>query len=246
MVMVEICHHILSQLTGQIAYPDAQSIEQVSKCSVENYKFFFQAKFIGMKHVYAVVIFTLFLGGLKANVDPSLGYIVTKNGIHLTGKIGKLDHTNSKCSIVFINDFGNIYELYPELIKGFVYKADTILIIFESKIERDEKRWVFMQAICKGKGLNLYKSVSEKTPEVTSVDGNFNRNYKVQNYYLESSGKLPFRIKKWGFKKQMGDLIRKRAPDLADKIGEKGYRYRDLEKIINEYNVIVNKSRRLI
>ena len=198
-----------------------------------------------MKNFYLYLLFML-LGHSVFGIDPAIGYIVTKNGIQLTGKIGKIDHNSSKCSVIFINDFGNIYELFPELISGFVFRKDSTTIIFESKVESEERRWIFMQAITKGKGLNLYKSISEADQQSLSLEGMTSRAVKVQNYYLESKGTLPMKVKRWGFKKQVKELLEKKAPDLAKKIGNKGYRFKDLVSIIEEYNDLMKRSRKFL
>ena len=197
-----------------------------------------------MKQIYLALFFALIpLAGAFAFI--SSGYIITKNGIRLTGQIGVLNQTSELSTVVFINDFGNVYTLQPELIAGFVFRQDTVTQAFESKINSEERRWVFMQVLAKGNGLNLYSSVTERAGNrraEAEESGPESRDLRIQDYYLEARGKLPVRVQKIGFRKQMRELLQRRAPKLAKKIGSKGYRYRDIFKIIVEYNEKIGKS----
>ena len=198
-----------------------------------------------MKQIYLALFLTFLIPLSGAFAFISSGYIITKNGIRLTGQIGVLNQTPELSTVVFINDFGNVYTLQPELIAGFVFRQDTILQAFESKINSEERRWVFMQVLAKGNGLNLYRSVTEKgggRRNDLEEEEQVPRELKVQDYYLEARGKLPVRVQKVGFKRQMRELLQRRAPKLARKIGSKGYRYRDIFQIIVEYNEKIGKS----
>ena len=197
-----------------------------------------------MKQIYLALMITL-IPATGAFALINSGYIITKNGIRLTGQIGVLNQTDELSTVVFINDFGNVYTLQPELIAGFVFKQDTTLRAFESKINSEERRWVFMQVLAKGKGLNLYSIVTERGSGRRSgfeEEEPVARELRVQNYYLEAKGKLPVRVQKVGFRRQMRDLLQRRAPKLARKIGSKGYRYRDILQIIVEFNEKIGKS----
>ena len=174
------------------------------------------------------------------------GYIVTKNGIKLTGQIGTVTQSARENSVIFINDFGNIYTIYPQLIKGFAFEQDSSAVLFESKIERYEKKWVFMKVLCKGKGLNLYINVSERYNSLISPYETRTKSFKTKDFFLEVNGKIPFKVKRLGFKKQIHKLVQRRAPALANKIGQKGYRYKDLVNIINQYNDVIQKSKRFL
>lgn len=199
-----------------------------------------------MKKFYLFLLFGLFSIFQVKAFDFFEGYIITKNGIRLTGMIGTLDQTRDNSSVIFINDFGNIYQIYPELISGFVFQQDTAAILFESKVEKYEKRWVFMQVLCKGKGFNLYTSVSERTASLIAPYDSETRAFKTSDYYLDTPKRVPFKIRRIGFRKQMKRLLNRRAPKLADLIGKKGYRYKDLVDIINAYNDIVSKSKKYL
>lgn len=61
------------------------------------------------------------------------GYIVSKNGKKLIGYIGVMQYQFRISIIVFINGFGDIYEIEVECIKGFVFEVQGRLFVFESK-----------------------------------------------------------------------------------------------------------------
>ena len=174
------------------------------------------------------------------------GYIVTKDGIRLTGYIGDLDQNLTTITINFINDFGDSYFLAPELIKGFVFQQDTTIVAFESKFDADLERWTFMQVINKGEGLNLYSVVTDRSIEKGIFEDGSNTYFKAKDYYLEARGKLPVRVQKMGFKKQVSALLKRKAPKLAELIGSRSYRYRDIISIIDQYNVIVKNRKKFL
>ena len=55
-----------------------------------------------MKNFYLYLLFML-LGHSVFGIDPAIGYIVTKNGIQLTGKIGKIESKDEGQEIVIEN-----------------------------------------------------------------------------------------------------------------------------------------------
>lgn len=170
------------------------------------------------------------------------GYLVTLNGKMLTGQIGAIYQGDNNSEVIFINDFGTIYNIRPELIRGFVFKKGPEFIVYESKF--NEKRWMFLKVLFKGENLHLYQSPQEIIQLVQNYRGFVNDySYRPAEYFLEMEGKIPFKVKRIGFKKQMHRLLRKNAPDLADKIGDKGFHYKDLPKIVREYNLECKKTR---
>lgn len=200
-----------------------------------------------MKQGYLIFIF-LFVFIANNQASDNVGYIVTKNGIRLTGKIGVIIQTNQISTVIFTNDFGNTYILQPELIAGFVFKQDSLVEAYESKINRDERRWVFMHVLCKGNGFNLYSTIIEKPVNPDNNNISFGTpTMRTQDFYLDQGGKIPFKVKRFGFRKQMRGLLWLRSPALAKKIGSPGYRYKDIINIVEEYNNIVGvKSKKLL
>lgn len=187
-----------------------------------------------MKKCYALFLCILGVSITLSGTDFFRGYIVTKNGKRLTGYIGGIQHTPDESTVVFVNDFGTPYNISPELIRGFVMQKKENYIAYESKFDR--QRWLFLRVIYKGDGMSLYKAPELRHQFSVNGAGLQTNTYYAHEYWLEIRGRLPFQLKRWGFKKQMRRLLRKRAPTLASRIGSPGYRFRDLEKIVKEFN----------
>lgn len=195
-----------------------------------------------MKRFYLLLLVPLFfLSSLQA--DPFKGYIVTLNGKRLTGYIGAISFpSNNHSEVIFINDFGTAYQIKAQLIKGFVYQQDSNYQFFESKFKKN--RWMFLQVLYKGEGMSLYMAPEEHL-QFDIRNGAFQaHSYNVEELWIEvPERKKPVRIKRWGFKKKIRRLVQRRAPELAEKIGSKGYRFKDLIKIIEEYNDKFEKTK---
>lgn len=194
-----------------------------------------------MKRLYLLLLVPLFfISSLQA--EAFKGYIVTLNGKRLTGYIGAVTYPSSKHSeVVFINDFGTPYQIKAQLIKGFVFVQGSDYRIFESKY--DQKRWMFLQVLFKGEGMSLYRAPEERVRYDMSNGSIQTQSYSVEEFWLESNGKAPVKVKRMGFKKKLKRLIARRAPELAEKIGKKGYKFNDLIRIIEEYNDKYDKTK---
>ncbi|MEL7121685.1 MAG: hypothetical protein AAFO07_19710 [Bacteroidota bacterium] len=164
----------------------------------------------------------------------SKGYLVTLNGQKLTGSVSAIVDENQ---IIFINDFGTIYTIHAALVYGFVIQDDERKVVFQSKYHSKEKLWRFLKVIYKSNEISLFEAPEYFQPLFgitnTPVDQNINRR---RNFYIEMKGRAPALIKSGNFKKVMREIIGKRAPRLAAKIGKKGYRFQDLPNILEEYN----------
>ncbi|MDX1666885.1 MAG: hypothetical protein R3350_06640 [Saprospiraceae bacterium] len=171
----------------------------------------------------------------------SSGYIITKSGTRLTGFIGDLYFSDHKSEVVFINDFGTPYSFSPRLIDGFVFQNGSELVVYESKYAR--QNWMFLKIIAKGKGINLYQSPEEKVDMLVRGGQMVVQTRSHREFWVENRGRNPQKVKRLGFRKQMRRLLKERAPKLAKKIGSPGYKYRNLEKIIEEYNEICRETR---
>lgn len=184
-----------------------------------------------MKQLYLLVL--LFVNFMADAKDPGLyeGYIVTLSGIQLTGHVGSLTVKDDKVYLTFINDFGSIYQLSPRLIRGFVCNTDYGSLLFESW--RKENGWSFLGVVHKDAAMSLYIEPSFTTVFATGLGQVVAETQPV--YYLHAENRL-IRISATGFKAKMQQLLQRRAPALARKIGTAGYRFRDLERIVREYN----------
>ena len=196
-----------------------------------------------MKKIY-LFLFIISFSLCQAQEDPSKGYVITKNGLHLTGSIGTIYHSNMASEVIFTNDLGTTYSYRPELISGFVFEKDTETVTYESKFDRN--KWVFFEVIEKGLGMNLYKSPEEKVRLYVRGNGFGSYTYKSEEYWVEVKGKFPIRINRFNFRKKMRRLLRNLSPELESKIGLPGYRFKDLEKIVLECNKLFRPGAKLI
>ena len=63
-----------------------------------------------------------------------------------------------------------------------------------------------------------------------------------KEFWLEKEGERPFKIYMISFRKQMRKIMTD-FPELAAKVGKKGYRYKDLKTILQEYNKWYEETR---
>jgi hypothetical protein len=169
------------------------------------------------------------------------GYIITLNGYHLTGQIGEIYLEDNQKRVVFINDFGTPYMISPRLIAGFSFKDGEELITYRSSII--EKEWVFLRVISEGEGIRLLKTPEKETEIIIDQYGLSTQTYRTKRYFIQLGDRLPEKVKRLGFRKQMRRLLSQRAPELAEKIGQKGYRWKNLTKIAREYEEVYLATR---
>lgn len=188
-----------------------------------------------------LLLATMLTIGKVASADGLYnGFILTKNGIRLTGKIGAIFYSDYRSEVVFINDFGTKYLISPQLIRGFAFTKDST-VAYESKI--NDRSWCFLEVLQKDEGMSLYKSPIEKVETVRELSGVKTYSITVHEYWLELKGKRPVLVRRLGFRRQLQKMLRKVAPELSEKIGSPGYRFRDLNEIVAEYNKIYKETR---
>lgn len=188
-----------------------------------------------MRQLYSLSILLLTTALLSAQSYQAMsGYIVTKNHHHLTGAIGTIDHNTYGTMVEYINDFGTPYYLHPALIRGFVFYEGPAIRAYESKHWKD--RWYFLKVQYAGENISLLQ-----TPEL-QIDYTINNGYlnsrtrKSVRYWVSMPNGYIQPLKRLGFRSQMKRLIREVSPQLARKIGRKGYRFQDLFTILQEYD----------
>lgn len=195
-----------------------------------------------MIRLYTLVCLSIFLLPLSLpgqSVETSQeqrGYIVTLSGDRLTGKIGDVIGGSYTSFVLFINDFGTPYMLRAELIRGFAFQQGESVVRYETHYSNS--RCMFMKVVVKGEGISLYRSLAYDPPSMNNPPHavSTGQNFTPSRYYIvvRERGAIP--VKRWGFRRNMRKLLQERAPELSDKIGDKGYRYKNLETIIKEYN----------
>lgn len=207
-----------------------------------------------MKIQYFTFLF-LFIGSLQLHASDTLripasmvgqtnkGYIVTLDGKILTGSIGDIFYSNVVSQVIFVNDFGTPYQLRAELISGFVFNEETAQFEYHSVFNGISRS--YMQVLCKGKFLKLYKAPEEKTRFVAGEQGFKQETFGVREFWLQVREDRPIEIPRFGYKKKLKRVLW-RFPSITKKLGKPGYKYRDLEKIVNEANEIFKQRQRLI
>lgn len=195
-----------------------------------------------MIKVYTFLLFSVLLSSsligqnaLEA-VQDQKGYIVTLSGDRLTGEIAEVIGGTNTNFVVFVNDFGTPYMIRAELIQGFAFKQGKSMVHFETQF--DNGRCMFLKVVVKGKAISLYRSISfNSAPPTTRAEVvTHQQQYIPSRYYIANDNREAIPVRRWGFRRKMRKLLKDRAPDLAGKIGDKGYRFKNLEKIIKEYN----------
>lgn len=188
-----------------------------------------------MKQAYTFLFIVLLAAAGLCN-GPARGYIVTKNGKQLTGFIGDIYHSQFRSIVVFINDFGSVYNIEAERIRGFVFSDEKGYVAFESKNVRG--RWYFLRILEKGGAANLYQSPEEEYI-IRFENGLLKASSRsITEFWLEVQGrKQPIRINRLNFRRKLKRFFRKAgAPEFEEKIGTEGYRFHDLPGAIREYN----------
>lgn len=162
------------------------------------------------------------------------GYLITKDEKFITGQVIAVNSTETSSELVFVNDFGDYYQIHPFLIKGFVFTEKEKVIQYESKF--NGQYWMFLRIEVAGNGIRMYKTDNIVYSMKSRFDDNYQKTQSVsKQIWLEQPNGTPFQIYILGFRKTMRGVLAD-FPELAVKIGEKGYRYKNLKSILTEYN----------
>jgi len=199
-----------------------------------------------MKNLYtfSAVLLLLLTSFSETQADSFRGFVITKDGKRLSGSIDDdIFYSNLHSTVTFTNDFGTTYNYRAELIGGFVYRMGAQLVEYESKYK--QRQWCFMRVLHRGEVLTLYKLPEEKTNFAINERGLQTYTSNKREYWLQFAKKRPFRVKRWGFKRKMKHRLR-HYPSVAKQIGKKGYRYKDLEEIVQKVNAVYRANRETI
>lgn len=189
-----------------------------------------------------LVISISLLSFVFARGQAAKGYLVSKNGKQLTGYIGEIYHSTSTSTLLFMNDLGSTYEIEAELIKGFVCKRNQQLEAYKSKLIKD--RWCFLKVVVHGEGLVLYQAPKEVMYHFSAQGIQTHKIRTTTEFWIEAGNESPLKLNRWGYKNKLRQIFKHKAPTLASKIGQEGYRYKDLPIIIEAYNQEVKAQKR--
>ena len=144
-----------------------------------------------------------------------------------------MSFSKSKTQIQFENDFGNTLIIHPATIYGFVFDDNGETSFYESKnLDGD---WRFLKVEKRGQALSLYKSSERQLQFTNSNESPLVVEEKTPQIWLQFAGEQPFKIYRLSYKR----VLRKKMesfPDLAKRIGKRGFRFDDLSMIVGLYN----------
>lgn len=179
-----------------------------------------------------LLICLLFTHNLLAG-NPGNDFLITLDGTKLTGKIKQISLNTSHSQISFENDFGDIYTINPATIFGFTVKENGLVAMYESKYLEGE--WRFLKIESRGKVLTLFTS-SERQLKYSDAEKSLVVVVeKNPQFWVQYKNEPPFKIYKFNFKR----ILRKwmdNYSELEERIGKKGFRYKNLPAIVNLYN----------
>ncbi|MEM9918450.1 MAG: hypothetical protein AAF990_10165 [Bacteroidota bacterium] len=169
---------------------------------------------------------------LLAN-NPGKDFLITLDGAKLTGSIRGIDVSSGHSEISFENDFGDIYTVHPATIFGFVCEAQGETMLYESKCLKGE--WLFLRVEKKGEVLSLYTSFERQLQFTQADEPPIVVEEKNPQVWLQFKGEQPFKLHRLTYRR----VLRKRMasyPDLANRIGKRGFRYDNIAMITDLYN----------
>ena len=191
-----------------------------------------------MRQLYLLVFFLL---SLSLSAESYRGFLLTKDGYQLTGYLNVLAYAPGGNQITFTNDFGDIYTIHPFLVSGFGFNYNGEPLRFVSR--RHEGLWYFLQEDVSGRTVNLFR-----LPQGSSrwIDDSMLRVFTEPppEYYLEYGRGEFLAVPRSGYKRRLRDFIRTSSPELAGKIGKRGYRYKNMADIVRELNAVKKRKRR--
>ena len=174
---------------------------------------------------------------LTVKSESLRGYVITLDGKYISGTIQQINNSQFSIAVSFTNDYGTNYNYHPALIRGFVFMKGNERQVYESHYHKG--RWLFLQQLYVGKEISLFKFPDIQVNWV--MEGrqinSYSSNQKV--FWLKQDQRSLFMLKRKHFKNKFASIIKENAPELAKKIGKRGYRYQNLEKILAEYDMIL-------
>ncbi|WP_116127092.1 hypothetical protein [Lewinella sp. IMCC34183] len=193
-----------------------------------------------MRHLYLLAFLLVAAPGFA---DSFRGFLLTRDGYQLTGYLNILQYSPGGNTITFTNDFGDEYVIHPFLVKGFGFNYEGEAMRFVSR--RHEGLWYFLQEEVQGRGITLFRLPQGGASWLDDRMLRLFRDPPPEYYFEYGEGKfLP--VARMGYKRTLRQFFRQASPALADKIGSRGYRYRNMHEIVAEFNErSLRKRRRL-
>jgi hypothetical protein len=205
--------------------------------NINLHKGFSQNNIIMRLPITLIIVF--FLSNFSTANNPGKDFLITLNGSKLTGNIKEVSYSNGKSQIYFENDFGNTYVVLPATIYGFAFDENGTTTMYESKYLNGD--WQFLKVEKRGEALSLYTSSERQLQFTNTNESPIVVEEKNPQIWLQFKEEQPFKIYRLTFRstlrKKMEDF-----PDLAKNIGKRGFRYKNLSKIVELYNKFHSKN----
>lgn len=188
--------------------------------------------------------FTLFITLLLTSfveAEAYRGFLHTKDDIRLTGYINFIQYRSNGLVIQFTNDFGDEYIIEPNRVAGFGFATDGEGVLrYVSRFHRGQ--WLFLRVVESGRRLDLLRVPDNNRNWVDGTSYRYNGD-PLPMFWLEGRNQFIMPVYRGGFRRTMRELLAD-APQVAEKIGSRGYRYRNLPDIIKEYNQRARRASR--
>lgn len=192
-----------------------------------------------MRYFYTLLLSIVI--SLSLSAESYRGFLLTKDNYQLTGYFNLIEYSPTGNYITFTNDFGDVYAIHPMLVKGFGFNENGSSIRFISRYH--EGQWFFLREVTPGRYLRLYSLPDGKD---RYVDDSMLRLFSnpPPTYWLAYGKAEVLPIPRVGYRRVIREFMQESNPNLAARIGKKGYRYKNLELIVAEYNVTSGRKRK--
>lgn len=176
-----------------------------------------------------------------ANDDLKIydGSVTLENGEILTGKIQMLSPTLNEVKVKFIDSEGQTttYKSKEVVSYRFVFpKYNAKTKTYDNETIEYVKKTVSMSPIPFGPKEVLVERQAEGTIDLYSfyAETRAAAHAFTHSYFIEKDGEM-IEVNRTNFKTIVKDIVADYS-ELQDKVGKKGYTYKSITTIINEYN----------
>lgn len=183
-------------------------------------------------HWILVGLLILFAHDLLGS-DPGKDFLITLNGTKLTGAIKTVSYQKKNTQISFQNDLGTSYTVDASTILGFAVEEAGEIFMYESKHLNGV--WQFLKVEKKGMAVSWYTQSERQLQYIGSDKPPIVAQELYKHIWLQFKGEQPFRLHRFSFRRVLRKKM-KSFPDLAKRIGKRGFRYKNLPMIVDSYN----------
>ena len=196
--------------------------------------------------IYILLLFAIFANTGQAKTAYYSGKIIQNDDKIISGKIEVVSPIHNELKVNFIHPDQKKQTFTVKDIKGYYFdvsvyckesrKYKTHTISYERKVTEDPvvpmgSKEIFVERIVEG-SVNIYNHYSELSGQV-----------KLNHFfYVECKGSVGFtKLTKENYIDILKNLM-KNVPELGDQVGKKGYDYKYLLKVVQEYNTFMAEN----